>query len=276
MFELSHRDGCVDVGGLGLRYLEWGDAAARPLVLLHTLQDCADNWDPLASQLSGGYRPIALDHRGHGESDWAEPGSYEMADYVADVEGLVARLGLQEIVLIGHSAGGRSAIAYAAKHPEHVAALVAVDCDIDLSTPLTSGESDHVEAASREWDSVEDLVEHLRRAQPESSSESLERQALSLTRGLDGGRRAWRSDPAVLGVGEQAGSAGEWSALRCPVLIVQGRRSRVLSHERAVRMREEAKRARVAELDGGGHWLHQEIPGAVEAAVRWFLGSPPP
>ena len=276
MVGLSRRDSYVKVDGLSLRYQEWGDAADRPLVLLHTLQDCADNWDPLASQLSRGYRTIALDYRGHGESDWADPGSYEMADYTNDVNGLVTHLGLADIVLIGHSAGGRSAIAYAAKHPEHVAALVALDCDIDLATAPKSDESDHVEAASREWDSIEAVIEHMRRMQPGSNAETLERQALHLTRRLDDGHRVWRSDPAVLGVGDESGVAREWSALDCPVLVVQGRQSRVLGHEPAVRMREAARRARVAELEGGGHWLHQEIPGAVEAAIRWFLGSPPP
>ena len=67
----------------------------------------------------------------------------------------------------------------------------------------------------------------------------------------------------------------EWRQVRCPALVVRGRQSEVMSHEQAVRMREAAPRVRLAELEGGGHWFHQEVPGAFEATVRWFLGNQP-
>jgi pimeloyl-ACP methyl ester carboxylesterase len=56
---------------------------------------------------------------------------------------------------------------------------------------------------------------------------------------------------------------------------VRGRESGLLTHEVAVRMREALPRARLVELDGGGHWFYQECPEAFEASVRWFLDNPP-
>ena len=67
----------------------------------------------------------------------------------------------------------------------------------------------------------------------------------------------------------------DWRSLKCPTLIVRGRQSSVLDHEAAVRMREAIPRVRLAELEGSGHWIHQEVPGAFETTVRWFLDSPP-
>ena len=256
----------MEAGGLRLHYLDWGDLGNRPLVLLHGLEDCAHNWGRVASQLSDGYRAVALDHRGHGDSDWAPSGVYTLEGYVADVEALVARLGLERMVLVGHSAGGRAAIAYAARYSGLVEALVAVDCYIGPAPQAGDRPS-----ASVEWDSLDAVVEHLRSQQPGSSAETLESQASNLTFELGEGRRAWRSDPAVLRGQDHAGLWGEWSGLRCPVLIVRGRQSSIMSHESAVRMREAAPHARLAELEGAGHWVHQEIPGAFETTVRWFL-----
>ena len=59
------------------------------------------------------------------------------------------------------------------------------------------------------------------------------------------------------------------------MLVARGRESTVLSHDSAVRMREAVATSRLAELEGGGHWFHQEIPGDLEATVRWFLDSVP-
>ena len=67
----------------------------------------------------------------------------------------------------------------------------------------------------------------------------------------------------------------EWSRIECPTLIARGRQSNLLTHEVAVRMREAISRARLAELEGGGHWFYQELPGPFEATVRWFLEAPP-
>ena len=67
----------------------------------------------------------------------------------------------------------------------------------------------------------------------------------------------------------------EWRRVECPALVARGRLSTVMTHEAAVRMREAAPRVRLAELEGGGHLFHQEMPIEFETAVRWFLQTPP-
>ena len=272
------QDRYIEVDGLRLHYVEWGDAQARTVVLLHGLQDCARSWDFFAAAMSPEYRVLALDHRGHGDSDWAGAGRYRLLDYVADIEGLVGQLGLGRILLIGHSAGGRNALTYAVSHPEVVEALVVVDLDLAAANPDPGSEeamSRQYKGGSEEWDSLEAVAEHLRTRQPDSAEEVLVHQALHMTRETPGGSRVWKRDRRVLEAHEWPDLWAEWSKIGCPALIVRGRQSGLLTHEVAVKMREAVSRVRLAELEGGGHWFYQEFPGAFETTVRWFLEDPP-
>ncbi len=281
--------------GLRLRYLDWGNPGAQPMVLLHGLQDCARSWDFFAHNMRSEYRVLALDHRGHGDSDWARPPTtgYRLQDYVSDVEALVEQLGLDNIALVGHSAGGRNAFAYATRHPERVASLAIVDIDPDAVNPESTGMFSRYLSESDEWKSLEAVIERLRSRQPNSSDEMLEHQALHMTRSvldephrlssgrsesrdeLPSGGRVWKRDRKLLEAYERPDLWREWRQITHPTLILRGRQSNLLTHEVAVKMREAISRVRLVELDGGGHWFYQEFPGAFEAAVRWFLESPP-
>src|SRR6202795_4131177 len=85
---MSFLDRSVDVNGINLHYVEWGDAGAPPLVLLHGITGHARTWDRLASGLVSRWHIIALDQRGHGDSDVAPDRDYgvgAMADDLAVV-----------------------------------------------------------------------------------------------------------------------------------------------------------------------------------------------
>ena len=273
----KHRqqDRFFDAGGVRLHYLDWGNAGARPMVLLHGLQDCARSWDFLSTSMSADFHVVALDHRGHGESEWAPPDRYRLRDYVSDVEALVDHLGLTDPVLVGHSAGGRNAWMYAVSHPDRVSSLVVVDIDPDAENPESRSMFERYHAEPDEWGSLEAVIERLRGRQPASTDEMLRHQALHMTRELSGGGRVWKRDRALLEAYERPDLWEEWRRISCPTLIVRGRQSDLLRHEVAVRMREEITRVRLVELDGGGHWFYQEFPGAFETTIRWFLQRPP-
>jgi pimeloyl-ACP methyl ester carboxylesterase len=273
--EAIPKDMDIEVDGLRLHYVDWGNPHAQLMVLLHGLQDCARSWDFFALTMRKAFHVLALDHRGHGDSDWAAPGRYHLSDSVADVAGLLGHLGHQRVVLIGHSAGGRNAFMYAISHPESVEALVVVDIDSDAVNPESRRMFESYASEPDEFESVGAVVERLRVRQPSSTPEMLEHQALHMTRELAGGGRVWKRDRKLLAAYERPDLWAEWTQIKCPTLIVRGRQSNLLTHEVAVRMREAIPRARLAELEGGGHWFYQEFPGAFEATVRWFLQNPP-
>ena len=109
-------DRYLSANGIRLRYLDW-PGGAPPIVPLHGLSANATSFVGLAAAgLSPRFRVIAPDLRGRGRSD-APPHGYRMADHAADVLGLLDALGLQRVVLGGHSFGAYLAIYLAATAP---------------------------------------------------------------------------------------------------------------------------------------------------------------
>src|SRR5688572_15025661 len=106
------RDRTVTVGGLALHSVEWGDPAGKPIVLLHGITGHARTWDRLAADLAVSFRVIALDQRGHGDSQAASDADYTMGTMAQDLGGFADILGLGTFTLVALSMGGRVAIAY--------------------------------------------------------------------------------------------------------------------------------------------------------------------
>ncbi|HEY5981181.1 MAG TPA: alpha/beta fold hydrolase [Microlunatus sp.] len=111
-------------GGLTLGYREWGRADGPVAILLHGLGSDAEDWALVGPGL-GRFRVIALDARGHGQSDWSA--SYELSDLRDDVLEAMDALGVLAAAVIGHSMGGVVAYLLAATHPARVRALVLED-----------------------------------------------------------------------------------------------------------------------------------------------------
>jgi len=110
-------DRTVKANGLNFHYLEWGDPANPTLVMLHGVSQQAHSWDFVSLALSPDYHVIAVDQRGHGDTDWAADGVYSLDSMQADIDGVVEVLGLNDFNLMGHSMGGRNSFIWASRHP---------------------------------------------------------------------------------------------------------------------------------------------------------------
>ena len=117
----------VDAKGLTLHYLDWGNEDKQPLLYLHGALQQAHTWDFVALPLCADYHVMALDTRGHGDSQWAPDGDYSLDAHQRDLDAFVEAVGLDQFILVGHSMGGRNAYVYTSRHPEKVKALVIVD-----------------------------------------------------------------------------------------------------------------------------------------------------
>lgn len=104
-----------------------GGAEPLPVLFLHSLAGNGGQWALQLDHLRRRRRAVALDFRGHGDSDPAEDGDYSIAGLVADVGAVADELGLRRFVLAGHSLGAAVAIEYAGRHPERVAGLLLAD-----------------------------------------------------------------------------------------------------------------------------------------------------
>jgi proline iminopeptidase len=117
--------------GVTIWYEVRGGGSGRPLIMVnggpgfdHTYVLCSDAWDRIA----GRRRVVFYDQRGNGRSSALKKGqSCTLADQIADLDALRAKLGADRVDLLGHSWGGYLVMAYTARHPEHVAHLIIAD-----------------------------------------------------------------------------------------------------------------------------------------------------
>lgn len=116
----------IDVHGLRTHVLEWGDAGAPDLLLVHGSGDTASTWTAVAESLQDRYHIVAPDLRGHGQTERAA-GSFLLDDFVGDVVGLIEQLGLERPAYIGHSWGGNIGTVIAADYPELISAALLED-----------------------------------------------------------------------------------------------------------------------------------------------------
>jgi pimeloyl-ACP methyl ester carboxylesterase len=120
----------IAVSGLTLRVREWAtggsSSAGAPIVLVHGLASNSRIWDAVAPRLAEHHHVIALDQRGHGQSDRATDG-YTFDQVVTDLAGVIKAFNLDRPVLVGHSWGGNVVLQYAATYPDGVRGLVLVD-----------------------------------------------------------------------------------------------------------------------------------------------------
>jgi pimeloyl-ACP methyl ester carboxylesterase len=117
--------------GVTLRYIDTG-AGQPPLLFIHGWTCNRTNWRDQIPHFAKKHRVVAVDLRGHGESDKPDQ-DYSIAGFVDDVAWLIRKLGLEQPVVIGHSMGGVIAMNLARKHPDLARAIIMVDSPI---TPL--------------------------------------------------------------------------------------------------------------------------------------------
>ena len=99
---------------LRLHYLDWGNRGKPPLVLVHGGRDHARSWDWVAEQLRDDWHVVAMDHRGHGDSDWVEAGGYRFEDFGRDVVALSDRIAAMPVPQAGLGAAINDRLARAA------------------------------------------------------------------------------------------------------------------------------------------------------------------
>jgi pimeloyl-ACP methyl ester carboxylesterase len=271
-------DAFVNLNGLRFHYRDWpGPRPDAPvLVLLHGFTGHARSWDSFAEAMSRDYRVLALDQRGHGETEWAPPDRYGVDDQVADLAAFVAALGLERFTLLGLSMGGRNAIHYAGERPAALERLVIVDIGPEVAAAGSARITAGVQANDL-FDSVEDAIAQARRANPNADEhEQRHRVTHNLMPAADG-KVTYRYDRALRDPSNPrprpAPDEG-WRLLAniaVPTLLLRGEISDVLSPEVARRMVETIPDCRFVVVPGSGHSIPLERPREFLAAVRTFL-----
>ncbi|MBI4200805.1 MAG: alpha/beta hydrolase [Chloroflexi bacterium] len=277
-------DKFIKVNGLRLHYLDWGNDAATPVIMLHGLRGNAREWGPVARRFADKYHMMAFDQRGRGDSDWSPTAEYHTAAYVSDLEQIVEQLGLRSIILIGHSMGGGNALVYASQHPDRVRAAVLIDMGPRLPgaepPPGSARIAREMETAPQEFASWEEAVACCRQERPLSSEEALTIRSRSVIKELPNGKLVWKYDLQGIRKASQDPDPSKridlWPHVRSvkrPTLVMHGEQSDIFSRESAKAMADANRNIRWVDVPRADHYLHEANVEFFNKEVEKFFAS---
>ena len=266
----SHR--VPTVGGVSLHYLDW-PGSGDLIFFLHGGALTAHTWDLVCLDLSEEFHCIALDLRGHGLSDWSD--DYTIGASVNDVEALAQYLRLEAFHIVGMSLGGNVAAHYAATEGSRAKSLVMVDVGPGVDFTSTSGMREFMGRPIAGL-TVDDLTDAALKVSAQPDRDKLLYRYRHMTRTLPCGALAWRNDqrrphdfPHILAKLEELVALAP--RMTCPVLIVRGGRSRVLTDEKVAKFANLFPRGDWTVVADAGHNVQEDNPRALAAVIRAFL-----
>jgi pimeloyl-ACP methyl ester carboxylesterase len=262
----------IDANGLQLRLLEWGEPGRPPLCFVHGGAAHAHWFDGVAPAFADRFHVVALDQRGHGESEWPRPPSYATEDFSADLAAVMDRMRWPDMVLVGHSMGGHNALAFAAWHPRRVRALVIADARPSLPDERLRSMHRHGQRPLRRYASLEAAVAAFRLVPPDTVAEPLLLEHIARA-GLvqDDGAWRWRFDPGTSGLRRPVDGWAIAHQIVAPTLVLRGERSPVLTRDMAERLRQLIPRTTVVEIPDAYHHITLDRPHQVVRALEAFF-----
>jgi pimeloyl-ACP methyl ester carboxylesterase len=268
----------VDVDGVRLHYLDYGDEhhGAQPcptLLCVHGSAATAHWFDYVAAGLRADFRVLSLDQRGHGDSTWAADGNYTYARYALDLAAVIEHIGVDDIVLVGHSMGGMVSLACAATAPPRVGQLVMVDSAMKLSAERVSSMRGIGERPGRSYDSQQAYVDNyrLRPAGARDVPKLVRHLAASGCREF--ADRQWRNKFDRKVYASRIGIEGMpfWDTINIPSLYINGALSDRMNDELAAQIQARCAHIEFAEVSAANHHVTLDNPAGFNAALRPFL-----
>ena len=276
---------CVSPCGLHrMAYTEWGAADnPRVLICVHGLSRNGRDFDVLAQALAADYRVICPDVVGRGRSDWLrDAANYGIAQYVADMIVLIARLNVDSVAWLGTSMGGLIGMVLASLEGTPISRLLLNDVGPVIAAESIKRIGDYIGRTPR-FESFADAEQYIRRVSAPFGRLTDEQwrhlTESSVRQRADGGFEL-RFDAA--GIAEsfrRATTAGEidlwpiYERIACPTLVVRGAESDLLSRETAQAMAGRGPRPQLVEVPGVGHAPMFMDEAQIAIARRFFAGN---
>ena len=261
------------------RYLDWGSPEKPLVVFLHGGGLTAHTWDLSCLLLRRDYHCVALDLRGHGDSEWSPAMDYGFDTHGGDVEAFVEHLNPDRLAVVGMSLGGLASIGYASRHAARLNALVLVDVGPETRSEGARRIQEFI-AAPAEFDSIDAVVERALSFNPLRNAQLLRRSLQQNLRRMPDGRLTWKHDRRHRGKVDMEEwarrRAGLWDvipAITCPTLVVRGARSDVFHDEDAEKLAGTLPRGEWVRVEGAGHTVQGDNPKGLVAEVRRFLAT---
>lgn len=275
--------------GNRIHLVDWG-GEGPPLLLLHGMAGHTHWWDTAAPILARRHRTIAMDFRGHGDSQWLDDPQYELNDHAADIESVRDALGWDRFYLVAHSMGARVAIRYTNLYQKRVERLALLDFLTSVRTKTAPSER-RVEGAlprdsarSREryakrmdrrqptYSSCDGMVEryHLQPRGTTISDESLRSLGERSVTRLDNGRWTWKFDWRGFFMDYEP-VWDEMSTIEAPCLIMRGEHSTVMPRPEFEKALAAVREGRGIEIPGVYHHIPLDAPSVVAEGLLDFV-----
>ena len=275
---------------LRLRYVDWGNPSAPPLILLHGGRDHSRSWDWTAQELRRDWHVIAPDLRGHGDSDWSPSGDYGGMANLYDLAQLIHQLKLAPVTIVAHSYGGNIALRYAGVYPANVKKLVAIEglgpspkmLAERLAKPIDARLRDWIDAkrgvaarTPRRYATLDDAFKRMKEENDHLSDEQARHLTIHGVSQNEDGSYSWKFDPYMrvfppfdIAQDRRRKRYGRRSPARrsCSTAPTAGPRTR-----RRTAAPNTSSTARVVTIKNARHWLHHDQFDKFMAELRAFL-----
>lgn len=286
MVALKVKDRYFNADGLKLHYAEWGEPGPDSVILIHGNRDHSRSWDFFVEAMvarSERFRHfIALDLRGHGDSDWSPPGrGYQHEDFLFDLDGLLRHLHKNSATIVAHSLGGSMALLFAGCFSTRVEKLVLVEAagpyaraaeDVpDILAERLEGKGSDAQKTC--YATLEEAAAALKKRFSLIPAEVCAHMARHGTRNENGGW-FWKHDPRLRFRSQSTLSEEQIRAfidrIDCPTLLVFGAESGFLQSPRAPRAAL-FKNSKLIEVAKTGHHVPHERPDELAELTLSFL-----
>jgi pimeloyl-ACP methyl ester carboxylesterase len=282
------RSGFAAVEGRQVHYLEWGHRGLPPLLCLHGGGQTAYMFEELGAAFSARCHVLAIDLPAHGDSDPLPDEAWTRHELAASVPPVMAAFGFERAAVVGASLGGITAMTLAARRPELVAGIVLIDIGHRVEPEgvrrIVEFLSAHESFASLEEAGAE-IAKYLpfrKSFRPESLTRNLRQRAdgrwvwkHSMGRRFRAQKAATGLDPADMSSADElmAGLDEDARRLECPVLVLRGENSDVLSDQGAEEVAALIPKARLARVHNAGHLAAGDNPASIVGLVTSFLAE---
>jgi pimeloyl-ACP methyl ester carboxylesterase len=272
--------GCIRVqlphtDGLTLHARRWGDTDLR-FVFIHGLGEGGFVWNHVIPGILSQGSAVAIDLRGHGDSDWDPAQAYAMQSHAVDVSASLRTLCMKPVILVGHSLGAAVVLQVAAMERAGISGVVLVD-----GGPQLSSEADayvRQEFSNQPWwyRTPGEYARFLQERFPLAEARLLEALAPHALREEPAGGYRLKCDQALVNGCDWGDEETRWSlfkSIRCPLLLIRGSGSAVLPRSTAARMTHENTRCLLKTVPFAGHAVMLDNPSGFLGVLGSYLAT---
>lgn len=260
--------------GIQLHAVQFGNGEGGEVLLYHGTAQSAFSFQESALFLGQRYRTFAVDLRGHGKSDRPGDGDYSREAFVSDIAGASSILLSGPGNLVGASVSGMYVIDFAAAYPDRVNSIILVDILPSINMKFADPLLQHLRDFRAE--SFDAAVDALHRLNPQRSKENIQENIQHTVGKLDDGYYGYLMDPRFVDTLLESEFEKRWQALArvtCPVLLIQGRKSPLLSEDSVSRFLRDTNSPKHVIIKSAGHAVAGDAPREFASAVDQFLSK---